>query len=79
MEKKEADEIRRLWRDPKFSGSFSGLANFQLLLKLDKGIDISREKLFNILKEDRNYILEMRKIKKITTRRQMNIHGYGVC
>ena len=63
-EKDQAAKIRQLWRDPKFAGSFSGLENFKLLLKLDKDIDISREKLYNILKKDRNYILEMRKIKK---------------
>ena len=74
----EPEKIRKLWRDPKFPGSFSGISNFQAALKFDKNIDISKSKLFNILRHDRNYILEMRKIKKIVKRRAMNIHGYGV-
>ncbi len=74
----DAEEIQKLWRDPKFPGSYSGLANFQAVLKLDKGINISKEKLYEILSKDRNYILEMRKVKKKFKRRPMNTHGYGI-
>ncbi len=74
----DPEAIRKLWRNPQFSGSFAGLANFKAALKFEKNIDISTEKLFQILKQDRNYILEMRKVKKVTKRRPMNIHGYGV-
>ncbi len=73
-----SDKIRQLWRDPKFSGSFSGLVNFQTALKFEKNINISRKKLYDILSKDRNYLLEMRKIKKRIKRRPMNIHGYCV-
>ncbi len=74
----DPEKIRKLWRDPKFHGAFSGIANFQAALKFEKNIDIPKSKLFHILKQDRNYVLEMRKIKKVIKRRTMNVHGYGV-
>ncbi len=73
----EPEEIRKLWRDPRFSGCYSGLDNFQSSLKHEKKVTISKADLFDILKQDRNYILEMRKIKKKFPRRQMRVHGYG--
>ncbi len=74
----EPEEIRKLWRNPRFSGCYSGLRNFHTALKLEKNISIPEKDLFNILKQDRNYILEMRKVKKKINRRKMNIHGYGI-
>ena len=71
------NEILELWRDPNFSGSYSGLANFQSCLQNEKNIYLSRNELLQILKKDRNYVLEMRKVPKVIERRGMNIHGYG--
>ncbi len=70
-------KILELWRDPNFSGAYSGLANFQTCLEHEKNIKISRNDLLQILKRDRDYVLEMRKVPKIVSRRKMNIHGYG--
>ncbi len=76
MGKQEA-KILELWRDPSFSGAFSGLANFQTCLEHEKNIHISRNNLLKILKKDRDYVLEMRKVPKKIKRRSMNTHGYG--
>ncbi len=73
----EENKIMQLWRNPNFSGSYSGLANFQTCLKNEKNIDISRNKLLTILNKDRDYALEMRKVTRKINRRPMNIHGYG--
>ncbi len=74
-----ADEknILQLWRNPLFSGAYSGLDNFRTCLKHEKNIDISRNNLLKILMKDRNYVLEMRKVPKKIKRRSMNLHGYG--
>ncbi len=70
-------EILRLWRDPRFSGAYSGLDNFQTCLQHEKDIHISRNNLLKILMKDRNYVLEMRKVPRKLKRRPMNIHGVG--
>ncbi len=72
------DEIQRLWRDPKFSGSFSGISNFKTALQFEKNIVVSKKDIYDILKKDRNFLLEMRKIRKRIPRRSMNVHGYGI-
>ncbi len=77
MSKSKEKEILNLWRDPNFSGSYSGLSNFQTCLHHEKNISISRNDLLKILMKDRNYVLEMRKIPKKIERRPMNTHGYG--
>ncbi len=73
-----ADELQKLWRDPKFSGSFSGISNFQSALKFEKNINLSKNQIYAMLKTDRNFVLEMSKIKKRIPRRPMNVHGYGI-
>ncbi len=78
MNPNNPDEIQNLWRDPKFSGSFSGISNFQAALKYEKNINLSKNDIYQILKKDRNFLLEMRKIPKRIPRRTMNIHGYGI-
>ncbi len=74
----EDETIRKLWRDPSFSGAFSGISNFQSALDLEKGITVSRNKLIGIMKEDPNFLLEMHKIKKRIKRRPMVVHGYCI-
>ncbi len=69
--------ILKLWRDPNFSGAYSGLSNFQACLLNEKNIKVSRNDLLKMLSKDRNYVLEMRKIPKKIERRPMNAHGYG--
>ena len=70
-------KILNLWRDPRFSGAYSGLDNFKTCLQHEQNIHISRNNLLKILMKDRNYVLEMRKVPRKIKRRGMNIHGYG--
>ena len=46
------EEILKLWRDPNFAGSYRGVRAFQTLLKTDLNIDVSEQRLLNILKTD---------------------------
>ena len=71
------EEIIELWKDPSFTGSFSGVANFARALELEKNVTISRRRLFEILRKDEDFLLETRKIRKHFPRRSMNLHGYG--
>ncbi len=77
LEKRKEQQILSLWRDPNFSGAYSGLGNFQACLQHEKNIKVSSNDLLKIMSKDRNYVLEMRKIPKKIQRRPMNIHGYG--
>ena len=69
-------KILKLWRTPEFPGSYLGLSNFRLALKLDKNIDISRNNLRKIMQTDEDFLLETRKMKKTFPRRAMNTHGF---
>lgn len=71
------DEIRKLWRNPAFSGSFSGIANFQSCLEMEKNIKMSKHRLFAILRKDPEYLLDARKKSKTFPRRRLFVHGVG--
>ncbi len=70
--------IRALWRNPKFSGSFSGLSNFSNALRVEKNIKIPRAKLLNIMQKDDDFLLETKVHRKDIPRRQMKVHGVGI-
>ncbi len=72
-----AENIRKLWSDPSFSGSFSGISNLQAALEHEKNIKISRRELFNIMKQNSNYVLETRQFRKRFARRPLRVYGYG--
>lgn len=63
------EEIIKLFRDPKFKGSFSGMKNFQLFLKTDLNEHISLQRLYNVVKNYPNYIYQLRPIRKFPTRK----------
>ena len=69
-------KILDLWRTPSFSACFSGLSTFQLALKLEKHIDISRNELLQIMHSDPDFVIETNQIKKKFPRRKMNLHGF---
>ncbi len=69
-------KIISLWKTPTFAGSYLGLSSFQMALKLDQNIDISRKDLRDIMQTDEDFLLETRKIKKMFPRREMNSHGF---
>ncbi len=70
------EKIRKLWRTPSFHGSFTGLTNFHIALK-EKNIYLSKERLFHIMSEDQDFILETKKRRKKLIRRKMIVHGFG--
>ncbi len=69
--------IQDLWQDPSFSGSFSGINTFQSALAMEKKIKISKQKLFSILRKNRNFLAESKKRYKIIPRRKIIVHGIG--
>jgi len=71
----DKEQILKLWRDPNFQGSFSGIKTFQTLLKLNENIDISERKLYEILKGDPLFVMHMRG-KKVVSRRFYNLDYY---
>ena len=71
------DKIRELWQDTKFCGAFSGINNFQACLEMEKGVKLSKNKLFAILRENPNFLIESRKVRKTFPRRRMLVHGVG--
>ena len=75
-EKFSDSEILKLWHDPSFSGSFRGVRTFQRLLKTDLNINISEERLSNILKTDTLFLIHQRP-KRNFDRRKYNVHFYG--
>ncbi len=71
------DQIRALWRQPSFCGSFSGINNFQNCLETEKNIKLSKAKLFSILRKDQDFVMESRKSQKTFPRRKFMVHGVG--
>ncbi len=72
-----AEKVQNLWKDPKFSGSYAGISTLQAALEHEKGIKISRRKLFEIMRENSGYILETRQYRKRFVRRPLRVYGYG--
>ena len=62
------EEILQLWRDPTFAGSYRGVRTFQVLLKTDLNIDISENRLLQILKKDSIYLIHQRPKRKFNRR-----------
>jgi hypothetical protein len=79
----ESDEefskkIIALWNDPDFSGSFSGVANFQACLHFEKNLTVSRQKLIKILSSDPDFVLETKPSFKHYKRRKTSVFGVGI-
>lgn len=69
-------EIIQLWKDISFPGSFRGLKTFQAVLKTDKNIDITENKLLKILRKEPLYLIhQIKPIKKKS--RNVTTHNYG--
>lgn len=71
----DKERILKLWRDPNFQGSYTGIKTFQTLLKLNENIDISQKQLYEILKGDQLFVMHMRG-KKTISRRHYNLDYY---
>ena len=68
------NKIVKLWKTPTFSGSSTGLSTFQDALK-EKGINISYNKLYAIMREVPDYITSTRPVRRYP-RRTMKVHGF---
>jgi hypothetical protein len=60
-----SENLKKLWQDPTFSGSFSGAKTFQACLKLEKNIDVSLKTIYSVLKEIPTYIIHQRPRRNI--------------
>ncbi len=72
------EKLIELWKNPKFSGSYSGITNFHAALAVEKNIHVPIHKLFTILRKDPDILLETKKKLKKIPRRPMKVHGVGV-
>jgi hypothetical protein len=69
-------DILKIWHDPLFSGCYSGVKTFKILLKTDLNIDISEKRLYKALKSDPLYLIHL-KPKRQFERRHYDIRFYG--
>jgi hypothetical protein len=70
------EELLQLWKDPKFSGSFRGVKTFQTLLKTDRNIDVSENRLYQVLKKEPLYLVHLQPQRKFE-RRHYDVRYYG--
>lgn len=54
------EDLLKLWRDPTFSGSYRGIKTFQILLKTDKNIDVSENRLYKVIKKDPIFLIHQK-------------------
>ena len=69
-------EILQLWRSPIFEGSYRGIKTFQVLLKTNLNIDVSQNRLYNILKTDPIFLIHQ-KPQRDFERRHYDVKNYG--
>ena len=55
IKKLDKNELYKLWSDPKFSGSFSGISTFKNELKRTKNIDVSTNQIADMLRNIPGY------------------------
>ena len=70
------EELIRLWKNIDFSGSYRGIATFQVLLKTDLGIDVSQSRLYRVLQNEPIFLMHQRKYRPVK-RRSYITHSYG--
>lgn len=62
------EEILKLYQDPTFPGSFSGVKNLKHFIKTDLGETVTEQRLYNVLKTLPNYIYQLKPIRKFPVR-----------
>lgn len=70
------EEIKRLYEDKNFMGSFSGVKNLKIFLKTDYGENIPSKRLYNILKQLPNYVQNLRSVRTFP-RRPYDVDSFG--
>lgn len=71
------EDINKLWTDTNFSGSFSGLKNFQTALALEKNIHLDLKTIRNALLSNKQYLIHIQSRKRFPRRTYDYVHGYG--
>ena len=69
MVRLSSKRIRKLWEDPNFAESFSGVTTFRNALEEKYNFPISITKLRDILRESPQFLDSVRRIKKFKRRR----------
>lgn len=67
-------EILSLWKDINFTGSFSGVKNFQSCLKHEKNIEISANRIREVLRHNVTYASHIQ-ARLRGKRRSYHVHG----
>lgn len=70
------EKILQLWKSPLFSASFTGLRNFQTVLKLERNIDVPYDQLQRVFNKEPIFLIHQRKSSHFE-RRKYDIRGYG--
>lgn len=68
-------EIKDLYQDETFPGSFAGARVFQQFLKTEKNENVSLSRIYSILKSLPNYMYTLRPMRKFP-RRSYDVKGY---
>lgn len=76
MQNVSDEKLLQLWRSPSFNGSYRGIKTFQLLLKTDLNIDVSQERLYQLLKTDTIFLIHQ-KPQRNFERRHYDVKNYG--
>ena len=70
------EEILKLYKDPKFAGSFSGVKTLRDFLYAEKNELIPEKRLYNILKQDPLYLMHMKPVRKFPVR-PYDVQSFG--
>lgn len=70
------DDILKLYKDPTFEGSFSGVRTFCDFVFAEKGVKLSLKQVYNVLKTDPLYLMQMKPIRKFPTR-PYDVQSFG--
>ena len=68
------NELKKLWRNKSFHGSYSGTLNFRRFLKYELNIELSERKIREILQQIPSFNIYIRHVKNYKTR-HYNVHG----
>jgi hypothetical protein len=70
------EKLLELYHKPDWPGSFSGVRVFKMFLKTDFNEDVSEKRIFNILKQDPNYLIHQRRQRKYPLR-SYDVQAFG--
>lgn len=70
------EELKNLYLDEKFYGSFSGARNFQTFLRTDLNEEVPLDKIYRVLKTIPAYVTSLKAIRRFP-RRKYDVAGFG--